>query len=451
LPAAGKKLRLDDDEEESKTRGGGSMTVVILAGLGALVVALGGLGATGYFLFTNLDTSDSTLNTIGSGTGTKSNPKGGPKGGPIIPKGGGGIIPGTPDFPDPSPGPIVPKPKKVETFDLRPVAGVQQAITPPPFDLTVAREVKLPGQATSVSVGGNGRYIVLHFRDLRQMGIFDASKGTFALGSELVDGHDVKIAAGQNRVAALTDRNILRVYSLPDLKRLYDSTGPQIPHNARWIMMGSATNGPMLAVNPFGESELFDIAESGAKPIEGSRQKVAEGIIPPVRVSANGKLFVLGGFGNSDKTAFFTETGGKWKSTDTPLASAYPSPDGRFVYGFGMIMTERGTMIGGRAGTVDNGVWYVPAVHGSYFLRLTQTKQANKDLVSVSIHRNPLRPEAEKGGDLGVLPETEGFVNSFFKNSLPLDQHLFLIPDAKMLVVLPNSKDKLILRKADVR
>jgi hypothetical protein len=284
------------------------------------------------------------------------------------------------------------------------VAGVQQAITPPPFDLTVAREVKLPGTAGAVSVGGNGRYIVLHFRDLRQMGIFDASKGTFALGSELVDGHDVKIAAGQNRVAALTDRNILRVYSLPDLK-----------------------------------------------PIEGSRQKVAEGIIPPIRVSANGKLFVLGGFGNSDKTAFFTETGGKWKSTDTPLASAYPSPDGRFVYGFGMIMTERGTMIGGRAGTVDNGVWYVPAVHGSYFLRLTQTKQANKDLVSVSIHRNPLRPEAEKGGDLGVLPETEGFVNSFFKNSLPLDQHLFLIPDAKMLVVLPNSKDKLILRKADVR
>lgn len=54
---APKKKRHEDDEDETKGTGG-SMTIVVIAGLGALFLALGGLGTTGYFLFTNLDTSD---------------------------------------------------------------------------------------------------------------------------------------------------------------------------------------------------------------------------------------------------------------------------------------------------------------------------------------------------------------------------------------------------------
>jgi hypothetical protein len=96
------QLRLEDEEEEGgKRRGGGSVMVVVLAGVGALLIALGGLGTTGYFLFTNLDTSDATINNLnnnnggtnsGGGTTPSGIPRPGPKtgGGPKI----GGSRPG---------------------------------------------------------------------------------------------------------------------------------------------------------------------------------------------------------------------------------------------------------------------------------------------------------------------------------------------------------------------
>ena len=52
---------------------------------------------------------------------------------------------------------------------------------------------------------------------------------------------------------------------------------------------------------------------------------------------------------------------------------------------------------------------------------------------------------------IGVLPEMEGLIDWFQGVAVPLDKHLFLIPDAKLLVVLPLTKDKLVLRKVDVR
>jgi hypothetical protein len=63
-PPAGKPRKADDGEK----RKGGSMAVVVLAGLGALVVTLGGLGAVGYVLFTNMDPPpDTTSNRPGGG------------------------------------------------------------------------------------------------------------------------------------------------------------------------------------------------------------------------------------------------------------------------------------------------------------------------------------------------------------------------------------------------
>jgi hypothetical protein len=150
-----------------------------------------------------------------------------------------------------------------------------------------------------------------------------------------------------------------------------------------------------------------------------------------------------------------SEWANKWKTVNSELTNAYPAADGRHLLGFGMITMDNGRSIGKGAGGPGNGVWYVPAVSGNQFLRLVETKEGTgpraKQVVSISVHRNYLSPEREKAPVLGVLPETDGIVQFFFGNTLPLDQHLFLIPDAKMLVVLPPTKDKLVLRKVDLR
>src|SRR4051812_21832084 len=52
LSSGGKAMKLDDEEKE---RHGGGMGMVIGVGLGAMIITLAGLGATGYFLFTHMD------------------------------------------------------------------------------------------------------------------------------------------------------------------------------------------------------------------------------------------------------------------------------------------------------------------------------------------------------------------------------------------------------------
>ena len=182
-PLGAKKHRLPDDEE-SEMRGGGGMGIVVFAGVSALVLAVAGLGATGYLLFTNLDTSDSTINNLSSDTASesKSRPKTGIPGGLIIPGQGRpkGVRPGTttPSVPDKFEPFVPPFEKKLDdSFDLKPVTGTHQVINPPPFDLKNPVTLKLPGPAEAVTVGGNGRYIIFHIPATQQLTVFDAGKG----------------------------------------------------------------------------------------------------------------------------------------------------------------------------------------------------------------------------------------------------------------------------------
>ena len=119
------------------------------------------------------------------------------------------------------------------------------------------------------------------------------------------------------------------------------------------------------------------------------------------------------------------------------------------------LRTDHGASSGRRIGNWvgNNGiaVWYVGGTCGRAFLRLAQTPQNGKAF-SLSAHLSPLRAEGDKlAVQIGVLPETEGLIDWLRGVAVPLDKHLFLIPDAKLLVVMPTTKDKLVLRKVDVR
>ena len=51
------------------------------------------------------------------------------------------------------------------------------------------------------------------------------------------------------------------------------------------------------------------------------------------------------------------------------------------------------------------------------------------------------------------LPEFDGIIDVWgnIGGDKPLDHHFFLIPEAKLLVILTGTKDKLILRKVDLK
>jgi hypothetical protein len=463
-PAGPKKHRLPDDDESGMHRGGG-MGIVVLAGVGALVLAVAGLGATGYLLFSNLDTSDSSINKLSS----NDEPKRGTRdaktpGNPIIPRPDrpkstprpGRTPPSVPGKFDPVELPVEKKPS--DTFDLRPMTGTPQEITPPPIDLKSPVTLKLPGPAEAVAVGGNGRYIIFHIPSTQQLTVFDASKGALVATEKVPEQFRLFLAGGQNRVVTCDlHSRILRSYTLPDLRKEFDFTSPLF-HHPEGIAMGSGVNSPLLITDPFASVALFDLTKDGAKVVEGSKTENPLGGLPAQppnpRAAPSGNVFYFSRANNrGESTGILTVEGRKWKAHSVDLTTASPSADSRYLLGFGRILDVGSRRpIGNWMGNDGSAVWYVGGTSGRSFLRLAQTQQNGKSAVVLSAHLAAQTVERDKlAVVIGILPEVEGLIDWFQGVAEPLDKHLFLIPDAKLLVVLPLTKDKLVLRKVDVK
>jgi hypothetical protein len=447
-PAAGKKpLPLDDDGDR---RGGGSMVMVVMVAMTALVIMLGGLGVTGYYLFTHMDPPETSSSS--SGGGFTSGGGGKTKGN--VPKGGGNPTPG-PGWPggNPGGGNTVPPPKKKATrFELNPVNAPL-----PPIPQTnipaVGQTVVLPGVVGTASVGGGGRYIVMHFPQQNRLTVFDTSTGEL-VKSTPVDPGDAQVAAGANRVLVYAGGKF-HAYSLPDLNKIFEDKSPMF-FPLHGIAMGSRANGPLLMVDPFGEVVLADVSGSGVTEIDATRGKPGIHANMP-KASADGKMFTsTGGFGSDGKTVILTEWGGQWKTVSAEVhGGGYPSPDGRYVFGNDAVADGRTgfAILSKKPAAGGTRSWYVPATSGSYYVKLTEVKKGNapgQQALAVSIHTNP-RAEKVVLQNLGETAEAQGLVDWFGGNSVPLDRHVFLIPEAKLLATLTSSKDKLVLRKVEIR
>lgn len=444
----------------------GAALIVGLSTAFGLAAVIGGLGLTAWVLFVLIGAPPSSLDNGGQrmvsappstvfvpstpAPFTPSIRPGAPNPLPSSPNSG---RPSSPESGRPRP-PVtlspVPPTRPDNEFELRPVGGKAPPVTPPPIDLRVPHAVLLPGPAGAVSVGGNGRYIVAHVPTKRQLVCFDVSTGQLNFAPTLTEAGPHQIAGGLDRVAVFAPGNTLRVYDLPDLQHRYDSSGPPMVHAPTSIAMGSATNGPLLICNPFGEVVLVEIGDTAAVPLKGSGGKIDGDLATPVRAAASGTLFVRGNVSNDSKTVLVTETARKWATARTEVCNGYPSADGNYVLGYGMIGRAGGPIVGRWGSGPGAGMCYVPAVSGAHFLRLSEVNRTSKQAV-VSVHNNYQSPDTGNVVKLGVLPETEGLVEWFHNRTVPLDQHLFLVPDAKVLVVLNARREQLTVRKVDIR
>lgn len=434
-PPRPRRPRPDSHEERDETRrekstwplwiGPGIGCVVFLGLLAAIVIATLPPGKR----------SEPTDPTVGLDDPTKQATNRAPKGNPGGNKGS----------PKGNPGP---PPAKIDVFDLRPVAGTLSTITPPK-DLGVVgpKRITLPGRADAVSVGGGGRYIVFHFPDGR-LSVFDANTASIAKEVKS-DVGSVTMAAGANVVvmSVPNNRGMFRVYSLPTLEKTRDFQSDGLFFGAKSLAMGASTNGPLLAVYPFGELVLMDV--NSGKAVEGSSSKLT---IPgnQIRASHDGTMFFAGdGPGSNKKFSILTESQRKWKVTSWDIAAAYPSADGKRIYGMDRIVTTSGdVLVTPGPGPVPRS-WYVPAVTatGDYFLKVYSEQQPAPgglkiSLTSISIHK-------DKNVDKSVLPALSFSLGArdliLPPDSEPLDKHLFLIPEAQLLVVLTGDNELLVV------
>jgi hypothetical protein len=282
----------------------------------------------------------------------------------------------------------------------------------------------------------------------------------------------VKLAAGLTRVVVLVpSANSLRLFSIVEpttadqqltLSKQYDSP---IPVNGLGsIAMGSKTNGPVIGVDSFGTLHVMDITAGSIKEIEEARNEKLE--LPPgggiLRAAPDCMAFVACNNlerGNNVRMASWDGNGKQWKKREIGMAP-FPGQDG-LLYGNGAVTNLRGNdqNIGG-AGS-GSGEWFVPAVCGSSgaFLKVVQTSGGKglggtKKIIALTIHdKGNADTPAQGTQPLSGLPEFEGLLDISGNASRvnPLDQRLFLFPEAQLLAILSASRDKLLLRKVDLK
>jgi hypothetical protein len=361
--------------------------------------------------------------------------------------------PAVPQPPEPPPPPYVPTP-------------VQPVVIKPPAlngDKTV---VPLAAPVTDVAVGGAGRYLILHMPNVRRLAVFDANEAK-VVREIPVPELQVFFAAGMDKliVALPQSRQLIR-YSLATFQQ--DATAPlPLKSPCTGVALGSASNGPLLLesrnLGQPGERRFFDIVQMKQVDIA---QMVQVGlpngrVLPPImarvrlHAAADGSVFTAG------HQSFILLKGSGFNTyevqADTDLL---PGPDGRTLYSCGQMFTAQGKALGPNVSSHGHAVWYVPALHGPYYISLNEARagepatrttarrpQVNArglQFLSLSLHlvgdRRPLVT-------LPKLDALNGLVNWLSGAAQPLDQHVFLIPDAELLVILPLAKTQLILHR----
>jgi hypothetical protein len=350
----------------------------------------------------------------------------------------------------PAPKGVEPK-KSPDSKSPAVVAGEPKLVMPAktkvpitPAELADAHvEIPMPGTINDVCVGGGGRFLIFHVPAARKLVIFDVTAAKVV--KELtVQEDEVFFAAGMDKLLVVypIEKTVLR-YNLSPFKFEKDAT-LEYQQKPKLAAMGSATAGPLVLGGLPGPGDaskmglrFIDIETLKEVKIDRAEGdlKVTTGSPAYVRMSADGRcvgirysqlqpsgLQIAWLEGNTIKGTYLAES----------VGHVTPSADGRKIY------TELGQFDldakpDGPRGPV------LPANQGSGYIALTGKPGERRQLAvwGAAIDK-PM-------GVFDDLPGFDGKKDPFLRENinLSLDKRLFWVPDARVLVLVPPTADKL--------
>lgn len=367
--------------------------------------------------------------------------------------------------PRPNPRPVNPDADKPrDAMKLPPVVPVD--ITPAPIPGEKV-EVKLPSAVADVCVGGGGRYVCLLLPKTRQVAVFDVSAGKVVKYFP-VAADDVRIAAGMNKLVVLTpEPGMITRYDFAKLEK--DVTAPAPFSGAlKTVAMGSASAGPLLVNYGKGTGAL------DAAPVI----LIDPNTMKEVRVGADDARAGMGGHvcyrdmmhyrASPDGTVF-----GAWCTSHSPggltsilvggdaIKSHYahesvghvvPGPDGTLFTGGGLYTSGLKKL--GKADQHQWGRFTVPATSGNLYLDLSP-EDGNAVRFPGRDDKTTMKANVRMLGDdrpIVTLPKIElsGAGEAWAGHDFSADKRIVFVPEAKAVVVVPGTNDKLVVYKFDM-
>jgi hypothetical protein len=346
--------------------------------------------------------------------------------------------PGAAPLMEPRPGPL-PRPGLV-----RPPAR------PVPITPTKAADravVLLPGAADAACYAGGGRFVLLRLAERRELAVFDVSEGKVVKQLPLLEPGCL-IAGGMNHFYVVAPAaNQIERWSLASFEKEAAVANP-VPGRPKQVVVGHATDGPLFVLS----TAAFQVIDGQTFwpvriPVQGGRggPEVWGDRVPQVRISADGRVIAWweptadpSGLNSLEIGA--GETRAHWKPVT--VGAILPGPDGTLFTGGGLY-TPGLEPVGRRLAWQPADPGPIPAARGGFYLEFQAEGTALKAL-------GEDRPLAKLG-----VPDAPDLLPAGLddrridRQRFPVYDRVFFVPDAKAVVVLNGSGDRLTVHRLD--
>jgi hypothetical protein len=332
-----------------------------------------------------------------------------------------------------------------------PVVGLRSPeIRPAPLEGDKVERL-LEAPVSDVAVGGAGRYFVLHLPRVQKLAVFDVNAAK-VVGSIPIPEEDARFTAGLEDVVVVLPRaKTIERWSLRTLEREVAATLP-VKGVIKAVAMGSASKGPLLVHAAVG-SEALDSAflallnTETLKPIFAELNTQIATImmgsyrdLVHLRASADGRVFGLWCTSHSPTgmgVVVYSEAVTRTFYAHKDVGYVVPSPDGKAVYTrFGNYVLQAQ----GQPGEMpETGGAMLPASLGDQYLNLTGAGPARGPTIEAPGKEKPIATFPDLG-----LP---GPRDHTLPHDFTYDKHIHLVPEARLLLTIPASGDRLILSR----
>jgi hypothetical protein len=362
-----------------------------------------------------------------------------------------------------------------------------------PPALAQARETRvLPAPIRDLTCAGGGRFLILHLPRIGKLAVFDVNEAK--LVKELPAPEDnLKFAGGLDKlVVALPGSRTLQRWDLNSFE-LEQTVNYSLGGDLLSLAMGSASQGPIIAAfrdarTPFASIKLcqfsLDNLQQHAVTLEGNQHPLAlhqNMRLAHLRASADGRALAMW----SSEVMPSGVTWIRWEGRHGKLSYDHfsrghvvPGSAGRVLFtGMGMLTGINFPMMPHQQfypGSDQQGQ-YLPATYGDYYMYLGKSPQsagpmfnpgippgvvgrrrgvpgsqgnlpaAPRKPAQLAIYKMGLALPVVKEADIELPPSDPAN-----KDDLTLDKRVHLIPQAKVLIVIPVSNDKLVLHRMDL-
>jgi S1-C subfamily serine protease len=353
---------------------------------------------------------------------------------------------------------------------------------------------KIPGRASDVVPGGNGRYLFLTLRELKKLAVFDLASCEVDRYLPLAGDHALVAAGAERLIIVYPNTKIIQAYKIGSFER---TDSKSIPGDGliRSIAMGASSQGPLLFAKTYANAGVVAsstgtigfIDPDTLRPIpdyrvEGRnqvmRQDLPKGEMAFQELNMDWNAVLRAAAGGT--------TFGAWRTAVSPtgvisvvvqgkaVRYAYqhnsaghvvPGPDGRILYtGVGGLLDENLKPVQAGLPSED---YYLPSTDPGYFLGFTNLPDAfGRNIQNQNQNQNQNQSEFERKPrckvfltgattpllDFGEVEEMnfQRRANTQDKSAPPLDRRIVFNPSAKVLVTVPESADQLVVRRVDI-